>query len=156
MIVRDRHPVVIAYDGSDPARAAIAHAGAVMRPRHAVVVSVWAPIEVAAPAAAIGAPAGIALAGARSLDAEERARAEATATEGADMARRAGFDAEPLVLRRDGPPWRAIVDCAAGLDAAVIVTGTRGRSRPVAAVLGSTAAGVLHHAHRPVLMVPGN
>jgi len=156
VIVRDRHPVVIAYDGSDPARAAIAHAGAVMRPRHAVVVSVWAPIEVAAPAAAIGAPAGIALAGARSLDAEERARAEATATEGADMARRAGFDAEPLVLRRDGPPWRAIVDCAAGLDAAVIVTGTRGRSRPVAAVLGSTAAGVLHHAHRPVLMVPGN
>lgn len=155
MTERVQPPVVIAYDGSDPARAAIARAGAVLKPRRAVVVSVWAPIEVAASAAAIGAPAGVALAGARSLDVEEGARAEAVAAEGADLARRAGFDAEPLVLRRDGPPWRAIVDCAAGLDAAVIVTGTRGRSRPVAAVLGSTAAGVLHHAHRPVLMVPG-
>jgi nucleotide-binding universal stress UspA family protein len=29
-----------------------------------------------------------------------------------------------------------------------------GRSRAVAAVLGSTAEGILRHAHRPVLVVP--
>jgi nucleotide-binding universal stress UspA family protein len=46
------------------------------------------------------------------------------------------------------------VEYAAEADAAMIVTGTRGRSRAVAAVLGSTAEGILHHAHRPVLVVP--
>ena len=46
------------------------------------------------------------------------------------------------------------MDYAAEVDAAMIVTGTRGRSRTVAAVLGSTAEGILRHAHRPVLVVP--
>jgi nucleotide-binding universal stress UspA family protein len=55
---------------------------------------------------------------------------------------------------RDGPAWRAIVEYAAEADAAMIVSGTRGRSRAVAAVLGSTAEGILGHAHRPVLVVP--
>ena len=94
-------------------------------------------------------------AGARGLDSEERTRAERIAGEGSGLAWAAGFVAEPLVVRRDGAPWRAIVECAADIDAAAIVTGTRGRSRAVAAVLGSTAEGVLHHAHRPVVLVPG-
>ena len=50
--------------------------------------------------------------------------------------------------------WRAIVEYAAELGVAAVVCGTRGRSRPVAAVLGSTAEAVVHHAHRPVLLVP--
>jgi nucleotide-binding universal stress UspA family protein len=46
------------------------------------------------------------------------------------------------------------VEYATEADAAMIVTGTRGRSRAVAAVLGSTAEGIVRHAHRPVLVVP--
>jgi nucleotide-binding universal stress UspA family protein len=151
----DTRPVVIAYDGSAVARAAIDHAGALLGRRRAVVVSVWAPIEHAAPAATIAAPRGVAMAGARELDAAERLKAERLAAEGVERARRAGFAAEPLAICREGAPWRAIVSCAEELDAAAVVTGTRGRSLPVAAVLGSTAEGVLHHAHRPVLLVPG-
>jgi nucleotide-binding universal stress UspA family protein len=155
MTEADTRPVLIAYDGSEPAAVAIACAGALLAGRPAVVLTVWAPIEPVTPAAAIAVPGRVALAGARGLDVEERSRAERTAAEGAGLARVAGFTAEPLVVRRDGAPWHAIVECAAELGAAAIVTGTRGRSRAVAAVLGSTAEGVLHHAHRPVVLVPG-
>jgi nucleotide-binding universal stress UspA family protein len=147
------HPIVIAYDGSVDARRAIEHAGALLRPCRAIVVSVWWRIELAAPAATIAAPSGVALAGARRLDANERAQAQQIAHEGAALARRAGFKAEGRALCGDGSPWRAIVECAAELDAAAVVAGSRGRSRPVAALLGSTAEGILHHAHRPVLIV---
>ena len=91
---------------------------------------------------------------AAAIDVLERERAEQVAEEGAELARRAGFAAEPLLVRRSGPPWRAIVEYATEADAAMIVTGTRGRSRAVAAVLGSTAEGILRHAHRSVLVVP--
>ena len=148
-------PVVLAYDGSAIAQAAIARAGELLGPRPAVVVSVWAPIEHAATAATIAVPGGVAVAGARGLDAAERRNAERLAEDGVELARRAGFAAEPLAIRHEGAPWRAIVDCAAELQAAAVVSGTRGRSLPVAAMLGSTAEGVLHHAHRPVLLVPG-
>ena len=53
------------------------------------------------------------------------------------------------------PAWHAILRCADELDASVIVAGSRGRSRMAAALLGSTAQGLLHHAHRPVLVVAG-
>jgi nucleotide-binding universal stress UspA family protein len=148
-------PVVVAYDGSAIARTAIALAGALLGSRPAVVVSVWAPIAHAAPAATIAAPRGVAIAGARGLDAAEQQKAEQLAAEGAELARRAGLDAQALAICREGAPWRAIVECAEELEAAAVVAGTRGRSLPVAAVLGSTAEGVLHHAHRPVLLVPG-
>ena len=46
------------------------------------------------------------------------------------------------------------MEYATDVDAAMIVTGTRGRSRTVAAVLGSTAEGILRHAHRSVMVVP--
>ena len=108
----------------------------------------------ALPAATIAAPSAVAVAGGRRIDALERERAEQVAEEGAELARRAGFAAESLLIRRDGAPWRAIVEYAAEADAAMIVTGTRGRSRAVAAVLGSTAEGILRHAHRPVMVVP--
>ncbi len=150
----EQRPVVIAYDGSDPARAAIAYAGAVLRVPRAVVVTVWTPVEPVVPAATVAAPGAVALAGGRGIDALERERAAHVAEEGAEHARRAGFEAETLIIRRDGAAWQAIVECAREVEATAIVTGTRGRSRPVAAVLGSTAEGILRHAHRPVLVVP--
>jgi nucleotide-binding universal stress UspA family protein len=149
-------PIVIAYDGSDHARAAIEQAGALLRFRRAIVTSVWAPVEAHVPLATIAVPGGVALRGARERDAAAHRRAERLAEEGAELARRAGFAVETRTVRHHGRPWRAIVDCAAEIDAAAIVTGTRGRSLPAAAVLGSTAEGVLHHAHRPVLVVCGD
>jgi nucleotide-binding universal stress UspA family protein len=146
-------PVVIGYDGSAEARAAIEHAAALLPGRDAVVVSVWAPIEKVAPVATLAAPGNLALAGARNLDRRERERHEQLAAEGAEFARQGGLVAESRAVCREGSPWRALVEMAAELDAAAIVTGTRGRSLATK-VLGSTAEGVLHHAKRPVLLVP--
>jgi nucleotide-binding universal stress UspA family protein len=48
---------------------------------------------------------------------------------------------------------REIVSDAAGVDADVIVMGTRGRGDLAGLVLGSTAHKVIHLADRPVLVV---
>ncbi|HWT24328.1 MAG TPA: universal stress protein, partial [Solirubrobacteraceae bacterium] len=78
------------------------------------------------------------------------------AAEGAELARAAGFDAEPRALGTRERYYRALLDLADELDAGVIVMGSRGRSAFAAALLGSVSSGVLHHAARPVLVVPGH
>ena len=148
-------PIVFAYDGSEHARKAVERAGAVLQPGSAVVVCVWTPIALAAPAATLGVSPAVAFGGARELDAAARERAERLADEGAELARAAGFEAEGRAVEGAAPAWHAILRCADELDASVIVAGSRGRSRMAAALLGSTAQGLLHHAHRPVLVVAG-
>jgi nucleotide-binding universal stress UspA family protein len=149
-------PIVIAYDGSDHARAAVEHAGALLPTRDAIVICVWAPIIYSASSARLGATAGVLMDSDFGLDAVARERAEQLAEEGAELARRAGLDAHARAIEATGAAWHGIVRCADELDAALIVTGTRGRSTMAAALLGSTAQGVLHHAHRPVLVVAGD
>ena len=51
-------------------------------------------------------------------------------------------------------PWRGVCAAAEGLEADVIVCGSRGRGPFSRAVLGSTSSSLLHHADRPVLIVP--
>lgn len=57
-----------------------------------------------------------------------------------------------------GPHGRAVADaltaCAREQKAAAIVVGSRGRSIAAEIVLGSVAMATVHHAHRPVIVVP--
>lgn len=48
----------------------------------------------------------------------------------------------------------ALAECARNRGAAVVVVGSRGRSAMQEILLGSVAMATLHHAHRPVLVVP--
>jgi nucleotide-binding universal stress UspA family protein len=146
-------PVLIAYDGSENARAAIAHAAAVVREAKAVVATAWVGFENAAPAALLAMPGKIVREAVTDLDDAQRETAESLAAEGAKLAREAGFDAEPRAIRSDGPFFAAIVKCADELDATAIVIGSRGRSPVRAAVLGSVSTGVLNHTTRPVLVI---
>jgi nucleotide-binding universal stress UspA family protein len=146
-------PVLIAYDGSDNAKTAIERAGAVLRHRPAVVATAWTTFEGAAPAALLALPGNMVREGAQSLDEANRETAEELAAEGAELARAAGFDAEPRAVRCTGPFFAGLIEAAEELDANTIVAGSRGRSALRAAVLGSVSTGLLHHTSRPVLVV---
>ena len=50
--------------------------------------------------------------------------------------------------------WRAILEVAEEMNAAVVVVGARGRSGLGSALLGSVSYGVAHNGKRPVLIVP--
>jgi nucleotide-binding universal stress UspA family protein len=145
-------PVLIAYDGSPHARAAIEQAGALMPPGPAVAATAWTTFSDAAPAALLAVPGDVVRHAVKDLDDAARETAEEMAAEGADLARAAGFDAEPRALRSRRAFFTALLACADEIDAAAIVLGSRGRSPVAAAVLGSVSTGVLHHTRRPVLV----
>jgi nucleotide-binding universal stress UspA family protein len=146
-------PVLLAYDGSAHAKAAIERAGAVLQHGPAVVTTAWTSFESAAPGALLAMPGDMVRESVDLLDDAGRETAEALAAEGSELARAAGFDAEPRALRSSGPFFAALLEAADELDARAIVAGSRGRSSLAAAVLGSVSTGLLHHTRRPVLIV---
>ena len=137
-------PVLFAYDGSDHAKAAIEQAGRQLRTgRAALVLTVWQPLESIPFAQMAVIPDEVAETmgdGAR-----------ATAAEGAELAKAAGFDASPLVEVGE-PVWERIVEVADERNAAMVVLGSHGRSGVSYAALGSVATAVAHHTKRPVMI----
>ena len=145
-------PVLICYDGSEHARAAIARAGQLLRPGPAVVATVWSTLEAAAPSALLALPSKVVAEAVSDIDAATLEAAEAMAAEGAALASAAGFDVMPKPVRGSSAVFAALVEYADELDAAAIVVGSRGRSTLAATLLGSVSTGVLHHTVRPVLV----
>jgi len=141
--------VLIAYDGSDHAKGAIADAGQQLAPgRPATVLTVWQPLEGMSFVGLRGYAANID----QAIVDEAREAAEEVALDGAERAREAGFDAVPLAVSGD-PIWKVIVEAADEQDADVIVLGSRGRSGISYVLLGSVAAAVAQHSSRSVLIV---
>jgi nucleotide-binding universal stress UspA family protein len=142
--------VLIAYDGSDFAKAAIADAGRQLRPgRRAVVLTVSEPTE-SLPFLGAGR-AGVDDDSVEALFSAARTGAEKTAEEGATLAGEAGFDAESQVVS-GAPIWHRVVEVADEHDAGLIVIGSRGRSGLKYAVLGSVAAAVAQHSKRTIFI----
>jgi len=143
---RPEAPVLIAYDGSAQAKAAIEEAGRHLRtPRPALVLTVWIRLE-AVPfwgAPVVELPP----------DATENAIEEArrAAEQGVELAVAAGFQAQALV-ESGAPVWKRIVEVAEEQGAGVIVLGSQGRSGVAYAVMGSVATAVSHHAKQTVLI----
>ena len=124
-------PVLFAYDGSEYAKAAIEQAGQQLRTgRTALVLSVWQPLQSIPFARLAVVPDELAEAMAKG--------ARETAAEGVELARAAGFDAEPLV-EVGAPVWARIVHVADERDAAIVVLGSHGRSGLSYAAMGSVA-----------------
>jgi len=118
------------------------------------IVTVWLPAGAVAPAALLGAQAGVVASGLDKLDAELSAEAEATAGQGASIAREAGLAATSAAPRAEGNVWATLVHLAARERPAAIVLGSHGRSGAAEALLGSVSHGVAHHSSVPVLVVP--
>ncbi len=122
-------PLVIGYDGSPLAAAAISRAAALFPARRAIVAHVG------------------------HLDVAE---------DGARMASDAGLTAEALtvpapaldVVRPEGAAWHQLARVADDAGAAAIVVGARGTSALRRFLLGSVTGGLLHHAQRPVVVIP--
>jgi nucleotide-binding universal stress UspA family protein len=149
------HPVLLCFDGSDDAAAAIAQAAELLAPRPAVVLTVWEPVatwEPYDPATILSAPVSKLLSGELGIDQIAADLAEEKVKQGVTLASNAGFSAQGRVAH--GKTWRTICDVAGELDAAAIVLGARGLSRVGSALLGSVSFAVTVHAKRPVLVVP--
>ncbi|GGV20435.1 universal stress protein [Actinomadura cremea] len=149
--------VLIAFDGSDDSRAAVEYAARHLRPEPTVILSVWEPLlsQISWAPIAAAAPVVMQTGGGGRDQFEERQQAELLAAKGAEFAAAAGLpDVTPRAERSGGPTWAAIVDVAEELDASLVVTGSRGLSGARSVLLGSTSTRVLHHVHRPVLIVP--
>jgi nucleotide-binding universal stress UspA family protein len=149
------HPVLLCFDGSDDAAAAIRKAGRLLAPREAVVLTVWEPLAVWEPydpATILEAPAAKLASKALGLDEIAHELAHGKADRGVALAREAGFDAHARV--ENGKAWRAICDFAAEIEAEPIVLGARGLSRIQSALIGSVSSAVVVHARRPVLVIP--
>jgi nucleotide-binding universal stress UspA family protein len=141
-------PILICYDGSEPARRAIRVAADLLGPRPATVLDVeplFTPAESYAVAASAGSPLDL-----------ERAHSEKAlerAIEGAGIARAAGFTATPRGAVADAS-WEGIVDAAEEIGAGAIVIGSHGRTGVHEFVKGSVSHEVAKHSRLPVLVVP--
>ena len=143
--------ILIAYDGSEFAKAAIAEAAGQLRPgRRAIVLTVSYSTEGLLFLGVGGFPADAPTVEGMIEDAERSA--QKVAEEGVGLARDAGFDAEPMVVV-GSPIWEQIVQSAERFDASLIVIGSHGRSGLGQVMLGSVAAAVAQHSKRSVLIV---
>ncbi|GIF60525.1 universal stress protein [Asanoa iriomotensis] len=117
-------PVLVAFDGSDGARTALATAERLFDARRLELVTV---------------------------DDDQPPEDDAAGPGSAPVTRL-------HVAARPGPPGRAVAaalaGCARDRSAAALVVGSRGRSAMREILLGSVAMATLHHAGRPVLVVP--
>jgi nucleotide-binding universal stress UspA family protein len=156
--------VMFAYDGSPEARVAIAEAPDLLASRTAVVVHVYdaAPYVAGRPSttvAAAGAGAGLAAAGLATdppdevIEANERAAREC-AEEGAELARRRGFDAQALATLARGTVADTLLELAHEWHTSPLVVGARHQGVLKSAVMGSVASDLVKAARHPVLIVP--
>jgi nucleotide-binding universal stress UspA family protein len=141
--------VLFAYDGSDFAAEAVREAGRRLRPGPALVLTVWQGVE----SIAFG-PVGMTGDEVSRTDSEIAEGAEKTAAEGAEIAREAEFDAEPLAVPSAGGVWSTIIATADRHEVALIVLGSHGRAGVSYLLKGSIATAVSQHAKRPVMIFP--
>jgi nucleotide-binding universal stress UspA family protein len=151
------HAALLCFDGSEDAAAAIRLAAELLSERRALVVTVWEPValwEPYDPLTVLSAPLAKLAANALDLDEIVTEVANEKLARGIELATEAGWEASGHLA--GGRPARVICDLATEIEAKVIVVGARGLGRVETALLGSVSSAVIHHANRPVLVLPGH
>jgi nucleotide-binding universal stress UspA family protein len=146
--------ILLCYDGSADAQAAIDQAGLLMAGSEATVLVIWETIlETMTRHGSLGMGM-IGLYGDDGANAAIKQAAVDTAAAGVQRAAGAGLVAQPRVVNRNEDIAAAVLSEAADLGASVIVLGTRGLGSVKSLMLGSVSHAVLHHADRAVLVIP--
>ena len=148
-------PLLIAYDGSEPARAAIRAAAKLFPGREAIVAHAWhSPTrESLAYGALLAAPDAAVRDIAREFDERKRVIASTLAEDGAALAAGMGLDARAVLVPATASEWSAIAGEADRAEASVVVAGSRGQGAVLRTLLGSASSGLTHNAERPTLIV---
>jgi nucleotide-binding universal stress UspA family protein len=148
--------LLIAYDGSSAGAAAVVAAGRLFAGAEGRLLTVIEPTPGPGRVEAFAFQLDPAIVQ-RELEAlarELRDDGRDVAARGIETAETAGLALEPRVVAREGSESQTILAEADAIDADVVVCGSRGRGPVARSLLGSTSTGVLHHARRPVLVVP--
>jgi nucleotide-binding universal stress UspA family protein len=146
-------PVVIGYDGSEHADAAVKAAGRLLKVRETILQTVWIGYHAVAPAALAGVPVAVATKAVQEVERGARESAQHTAEQGTRLAAGQGLEVQPEVVEADGNVWRALLVTAHEHRAAAVVVGSRGSSGFESVLLGSVSRALVHHAPAPVLVV---
>jgi nucleotide-binding universal stress UspA family protein len=146
--------LLVAYDGSPSARAAVAAAAALFPGAEATVMCVYAP----APALEAGTLLRTALPDSlveetlTRLELDRAGEARTAADDGAALAQAAGLGARASVVSANSVRRTLLEAAGSGHD--VLVCGTRGLNPADRILLGSTASTLLHQSPVPLLIVP--
>ena len=143
--------ILIAYDGSPDAKAAVSLAGHLFDGSTAVILTVWEGFSTVVSRAEAGLSSSLDFARIRA-DCEQRA--QNLAIDGAGHARAAGLQADARAVEQRGSIAETVLAEAEAAGAELIVVGTRGLSGVKSFLLGSVSRAVLQRAGLPVLVAP--
>lgn len=146
--------ILICYDGSPDSKAAIEHAGELLKGERATVLTVWEPFTEIVARMPWGPGMSPTIVDSEKIDEASHKDAERRAREGTDLARTLGLDARPRLRSQETTIWSAILAEAEREGASAIVMGTRGLTGLKSLLLGSVSHAVLQHADRTVIVVP--
>lgn len=143
--------ILIAYDGSDDAKAAIEEAARLFGGEQAAVLTVWQRFidTVARAGGGLGMVTDYG-----DVDADLEKGAAQSADAGTEFAKQAGLDAQARTAVVETTVADAILTDAAAVGASVVVCGSRGYTGLKSLVLGSVSNHLLQHADLPVVVVP--
>jgi nucleotide-binding universal stress UspA family protein len=146
-------PVLICYDGSASARRALSVAASALDGAPMVLLNIWNPPQ-RVMADSFGVSESEDGPAYEELEAVSCRRAAEILAEGEGEARRRDFRVTTRQEANRSSIWKTILDVADEVDASLIVAGTHGSRAVESGLLGSVSNALVHHARRPVLLVP--
>lgn len=146
--------VIIGYDGSPAATAAIDVGGRLLPQAHTWIAHLWTPPFASdALRRRLRATARSASELVERTEREGEREAQRIAANGTTLARAAGLDAEPLVQRSWGGEGLVLAQLAEQVSADVVLVGSRGLGG-AQALLGNVSDTAVHYSSRPTLVTP--